>query len=110
MPETFVSPPRVAISTSFVSAYVVPTATIGLCFAHTITNTHASEDLEPYARWLDASDSNTARPLTNGGEAIPPGKSAQIFAPQTLAAGDALQFKRGSTGTMEVSLSILEQT
>ena len=99
-----------AIGTSYTTAYMCPSGTTAMVLLAQVANVDGTNTANVSAQWLDSSASNAATRIVDG-LSIGPGDAVNIIGgPLILEAGDAIQFKGSSSGDLEVTLSIREES
>ena len=102
-----------SLTTTYATYYTVPAATIATVVMLHVSNsgTDGTTPVEVSVQWLDASSTNEAR-ILGSLITVPAKASWSVLEGQklVLGAGDVIQAKRSSTGTADITISVMEQT
>ena len=100
----------ISLTASYQTVYTCPANTTATVLMLHASNSHASSISEVYVQWLDASNANAAMNLA-AGVTIPVKAAFMVLGNQklVLGAGDVIQAKRGTDGSIDLTISVMEQ-
>lgn len=102
---------KLALSASVQDIYTVPSATTAIVFNAHVANVSAiaSASFPLDLVWTDSSDSDTATYLASG-VVVPYNAAYEPISKLILEAGDKLRGNSSASASLEITLSILEQS
>lgn len=107
MPNTFKNA-KAALSASLSDIYTVPSGTTAIIIGCHVTNVGAANG-ELTMAWTDASDSNNATYLAQA-IVVPDAAAYEPVGKLVLEAGDKIRANADATSTLEMTISVLEQS
>jgi hypothetical protein len=110
MATSFVTPPGVALTTSFQVVYTCPASTAAMVTFCQVTNVDGATSVDIDVDWTDASAANAATPLAYTMNVPADAAVVPISGRLTLQAGDTIRAKAATAGDAVITLSVMEIT
>ena len=107
MPNVFKNA-RAALGTTLTDIYTVPAATTAIVIGCHVTNVGAANGQLTMV-WTDASNSNTATHIAQA-IVVPDAAAYEPVGKLVLEAGDKIRANANATSTLEMTISVLEQS
>ena len=113
MANTFKLKTDTAVGTTLTTVYTVPASTTTICIGCTLANIHATANIEADVQIVTAASSgeNGDDVYIIKGVPVPNKSSLEIIEGKiVLETGDAIKVKSDTASSIDVALSVLEQT
>lgn len=108
MATVFVTPPGVALTTSFQTVYTCPASTAAMVTFCQVTNVDGTNNVDVDVDWTDASAANAATLLASTMTVPADAAVVPIAGRLTLQAGDTIRAKASAAGDAVITLSVME--
>ena len=113
MANTFKLKTDTAVGTTLTTVYTVPASTTTICIGCTLANIHATANIEADVQIVTAASSgeNGDDVYIIKGVPVPNKSSLEIIEGKiVLETGDAVKVKSNTASSIDIALSVLEQT
>ena len=113
MANTFKLKTDTAVGTTLTTVYTVPASTTTICIGCTLANIHATANIEADVQIVTAASSgeNGDDVYIIKGVPVPNKSSLEIIEGKiVLETGDAIKVRSDTASSVDISLSVLEQT